>query len=285
MERTRGTSAAPASSARNAIDSLVCVLGGHKPPNLHKWGPGIRDVYALHYIIKGKGTYQAKGNEFALAANESFIIFPQTEVCYYPDPDDPWEYVWIEFKGDDAESLVSLTSLRPDHPVTGKAPANLLPLFAIIENANVKPFERMRSTARLRLLMSYYAEYFPARAMVHPPDYVWAAKEYIAHNYWRESLTVMDITRFVSVERSYLYRLFKEKTGMSVSAYVTSFRMGRACELLRTSGLSVKSVACSVGYPDQLYFSKVFKKTTSFTPSEYKAMAAEGAAPVGELAK
>lgn len=275
MDKSKAATGGP--SLRNDIDSLTCVLGGHKPPDLHKWGPGIRDVYALHYIIRGKGTYQAKENEFALAPHESFIIFPQTEVCYYPDLDDPWEYVWIEFKGDEAGALIALTGLRPDLPVTGKATADLFPLYAIMESTNVKPFERLRSTAKLRLLLSYYAEYFPSRAMTHPPDYVWAAKEYIAHNYWRESLTVMDIARFVSVERSYLYRLFMEETGMSVSAYVIAFRIGRACELLRTPGLSVKSVACSVGYQDQLYFSKVFKKATTFTPTEYKALAAEGA--------
>lgn len=94
-----------------------------------------------------------------------------------------------------------------------------------------------------------------------------------------------DIVRFVSVERSYLYRLFKEATGMSVSAYVTAFRIERACELLKRSELSVKAVAYSVGYHDQLYFSKVFKKATTFTPSEYKALAAKGVLLTGELTK
>lgn len=284
MDRIKRATAAPP-SARNGIDSLACVLGGHKPPNLHKWGPGIRDVYALHYIIRGQGTYRAKEHLFTLKAHESFIIFPQTEVYYYPDPDDPWEYVWIEFKGDEAGALVSLTSMRPDCPVTGKSAEDLFPLFSIMENANVKPFERLRSTAKLRLLLSYYAEYFPSLAMLHSQDYLWAAKEYIANNYWREDLTVTEIARFVSVERSYLYRLFKEATGQSVSAYVAALRMERACELLKRPELSVKAVAYSVGYHDQLYFSKVFKRATSFTPSEYKTLVTEGILPAGELTK
>lgn len=284
MDRIKRATAAPP-SARNGIDNLACVLGGHKPPNLHKWGPGIRDVYALHYIIRGQGTYRAKEHLFTLKAHESFIIFPQTEVYYYPDPDDPWEYVWIEFKGDEAGALVSLTSMRPDCPVTGKSAEDLFPLFSIMENANVKPFERLRSTAKLRLLLSYYAEYFPSLAMLHSQDYLWAAKEYIANNYWREDLTVTEIARFVSVERSYLYRLFKEATGQSVSAYVAALRMERACELLKRPELSVKAVAYSVGYHDQLYFSKVFKRATSLTPSEYKTLVAEGILPAGELTK
>lgn len=269
--------------SRNGINSLTCVLGGHKPPNLHKWGPGIRDVYALHYVIRGRGVFQAKGHSFALHAGESFVIFPGTEVSYYPDLDDPWEYVWIEFKGDEAGSLVSLTAMRPDVPVTGTTSADLLPLFNIMENTNAKPFEMMRSAAKLRLLLSYYAEYFPGTAVNRPPDYVWAAKEFIANNFWRESLTVSDIAQYVSVERSYLFRLFKEATGMSISAYVTAFRIGRARELLRKPGLSVKSVACSVGYQDQLYFSKVFKKATSFTPSEYMTLPDGMAAEAGPL--
>lgn len=56
---------------------IYFISGGHKPVNLHQWGPGVRDVYALHYIIRGQGTLETGGQHFRLGAGESFIIFPQ----------------------------------------------------------------------------------------------------------------------------------------------------------------------------------------------------------------
>lgn len=258
-----------ASSNYYSNRNLNYVLGGYKPANLHKWGPGVRDVYALHYIMSGKGVLETGGKYFQLCAGESFIIFPQTEVYYYPDPDDPWEYVWNEFKGDEVPQLLAMTELTLDKPVVKNAPASLYSYYHLVWNGEAKPFEQIRSDARLRLLLSYYIQYYPKEAAVPVTDYVWLAKQYIEHNYWRSSLMVADIVKAVKIERSYLFRLFKEATGMSISGYITAYRIQRACELLKSSNLSVKSVAYSVGYHDQLYFSKVFKKATSYTPSEY----------------
>ncbi|WP_020619269.1 AraC family transcriptional regulator [Paenibacillus daejeonensis] len=251
-------------------ESLVCTLGGYKEPNSHRWGPGIRNIFAMHYIISGSGTLETRGKAHRVSSGESFMIFPHQEVYYYPDPEDPWEYVWIEFKGDAARRLVGMTSLTPDLPVTGKSDHNLQPLFDIMEPGNGLPHHKLRSAARLQLLWSYYAEAFPHAALVRQTDYVWEAKEYIHNNYWRTGLSVSEIVRFVAIERSYLFRLFREATGMSVSAYLASYRMQRACELLEMGTLSVQSVAYSVGYQDPLYFSKVFKKATSHTPTAYR---------------
>ena len=73
-------------------------------------------------------------------------------------------------------------------------------------------------------------------------------------------------------DRSYLYRLFKDKTGVSVSDYITRTRISKAEVLLSNGSLSVKDVAYSVGFPDQMYFSRVFKKINGRTPTQFREM-------------
>lgn len=249
---------------------LTCALSGYKPPNLHKWGPGVRDIYALHYIVSGKGTLETQNMVFSLNPGDSFVIFPHTEVFYYPDPQDPWEYVWIEFRGEEAERLLAMTSMEPNHPVVVESPINMVSLFPVSNQGYAHPYEKLRAEGRLRTLLSYYMEYYPRES--EAMDYVELAKEYIENNFWRTNLSVADIVKAVKLERSYMFRLFKESAGMSLSKYLAAYRIQRASALLRTSGLSVKSIACSVGYHDPLHFSKVFKKTTSYTPSEYMTL-------------
>ena len=250
-------------------EDLMCTDNGYKPPNLHRWGPGARDIYALHYIIKGKGYFKTNNVTYTLGTGESFIIFPYMEVHYYPDFQEPWEYIWVDFKGDEAIHLLSMTNLTHHTPVAPVSPIDFEPLFHSINANGRKSFEKERSIARLRLLLSYYMEYYPKANIIPKTDYVLSATQYIENNYWKSKLAVSDIAGFVGIERTYLFRLFKELTGMSIIKYLTSYRIRRSCTLLKNSELTIKSVACSVGYQDQLYFSKVFKKVTSYSPSEY----------------
>ncbi|OMF97619.1 AraC family transcriptional regulator [Paenibacillus sp. FSL R7-0273] len=253
------------------VDNPVCTGTGYKAPNLHTWGPGIRDVYALHYIVNGKGYYEINDVTYTLHKGESFIIFPHMEVYYYPDQEEPWEYVWVEFKGAAALHLLSMTRLAPHAPTLPVSPEDLEPLYNVSGSNGNKPFERERSNAKLHVLLTYYMEYFPGERAVHKTDYVISAQEYIESYYWNPDLSVHHVVDFVNINRSYLFRLFKDTTGMSISGYLTAFRVQRACDLLKTTLLSVKTVAYSVGYEDPLYFSKVFKKVTSYNPTEYKS--------------
>ncbi|MBU9723475.1 MULTISPECIES: AraC family transcriptional regulator [Bacillaceae] len=248
---------------------LTFINKGYKPSNSHKWGPGVRDIYALHYITRGKGVLETRYGTYQLKTGDSFIIFPHMEIYYYPDSQDPWEYVWVEFNGDEVMQLLSWTMLSPKKPVVPVCEINLRPFYEIEDNVNDRPYKTIRSDAKLRLLLSYYMEYYPNDMVTDQTDYVGMAKNYIHNNYWKNAMKVSDIVDIVKVDRSYLFRLFKEDTGMSISAYLTKYRIQRACELLKTSDLSIKTVAYSVGYRDQLYFSKIFKKATSYAPSEY----------------
>ncbi len=62
------------------------------------------------------------------------------------------------------------------------------------------------------------------------------------------------------MSRSHLYPVFISNVGQSPIDYLTSYRISEACHLLRNSQLSIAEIAVSVGFFDQFYFSRVFKK-------------------------
>jgi beta-lactam-binding protein with PASTA domain len=63
---------------------------------------------------------------------------------------------------------------------------------------------------------------------------------------------------------------FKNKTGVNFIDYLTNIRIERAKELLADSDVSIKEICSEVGYADPNYFSRIFKKVTGVTPTEYK---------------
>jgi two-component system response regulator YesN len=93
-------------------------------------------------------------------------------------------------------------------------------------------------------------------------------KKYLASNYMRD-ISLDDMAEYVSISSYYLSRIFKKVEGINFKDYLIKIRMEKAKNMLRTGDKSVKQVGISVGYSDQDYFSKAFKKYTSFSPREY----------------
>lgn len=85
-----------------------------------------------------------------------------------------------------------------------------------------------------------------------------------------EELDVAFLTQHFALSRTRLFCVFKECFGMSVSRYVQGKRIERAKLLLDTTSLSVGEIALAVGYAEGNYFSKVFKKETGKSPTEYR---------------
>src|SRR5699024_7167095 len=74
----------------------------------------------------------------------------------------------------------------------------------------------------------------------------------------------------VSVSPNYLSHLFKQTTGSSFVDYLTELRMNHAKEMLADLHLTVYEIAIEVGYSSSQYFSRVFKKYTDVTPTQYR---------------
>ena len=79
-----------------------------------------------------------------------------------------------------------------------------------------------------------------------------------------------DIAAYVGISRSHLFRSFQTYMGKSPKEYLSEYRIRQACHLLKETGLSVSTIAYSVGFENNLYFSKAFKKQKKVSPSEYR---------------
>lgn len=95
------------------------------------------------------------------------------------------------------------------------------------------------------------------------------AKDYIDSNF-RRDISLEEVSRATGLSPQYFSRFFKEQTGENFIDYLTRVRITEAKRLLKEEKLSVKEVCYQVGYNDPNYFSKIFKKVTGFSPSEFK---------------
>ena len=87
--------------------------------------------------------------------------------------------------------------------------------------------------------------------------------------HYSENITLKDIADEVCLERSYLGRLFREESGMTVMGYLKNVRIAHAKKLL-LHGMTPGIVAQKTGFGDPAYFAKSFKQVTGISPAKYR---------------
>lgn len=260
---------------KSLVSLSVYNVGYQHCEPLFQWGPGTRDHYLIHYIVTGRGFYSVNDEIFPLSAGDAFLVYPDTNVTYYAHEKEPWEYYWVGFSGSDAPSLLEATDFSKSSPVIrgfGDNPSdNTLKkhIFRIYQSRGSSYANAVKMSGELYLML---AELIMA---AEKPDikaydysYVQKAIDYIAANY-SYPITVDSIADYVGISRSQLFREFKKYLDLSPKEYLTNYRIKRACHLLKTTSLSITSIAYSIGYDNSMYFSKVFRREKGMTPTDY----------------
>ncbi len=258
---------------KELVSLSVYNVGFQKCTANYQWGPGIRDHYLIHYIISGKGTYFVNGEAIHLAPGDSFLVYPNTEVTYRADRNEPWEYAWVGFAGSDASIILQATDFHKTTPYIHNVSngEQIHRQILHIYDARGNEFEHaVEMTGRLYTMLAFFMHNSTNRSIQNTSaSYVQKGIEYISANY-SYPITVEDISSYVGLSRSHLFRSFQNIMEVSPKEYLTDFRIKQACYLLEHSNLSITAIANSVGFDNSLYFSKTFHKKKGVSPKEYR---------------
>ena len=259
---------------KSLVSLCVYNVGYQNCDPLYQWGPGIRDHYLIHYIISGKGFYKTNRHTFSLSAGDAFLVFPNTEVIYYADEKEPWEYAWVGFTGTDASMILKATDFSMENPIIYKTPSGdaIQRQLLHIYDARGNEFKHaVEMTGRLYTMLAMFMHDASKQNNGNTSSsYVQKGIEYISANY-SYPITVEDIANYVGLSRSHLFRSFETVIGQSPKEFLTDFRMRQACYLLEYTNLSITAIANSIGFDNSLYFSKTFHKLKGMSPKEYRS--------------
>ena len=96
-------------------------------------------------------------------------------------------------------------------------------------------------------------------------------RSHIEENYADNKLSVNRLSALFSYSPNYLGNVFKRAYGLSVNDYINQYRVRQAKRLMDETSMMVYEIAFQVGFNDQHYFSKIFKRYEGVSPSEYRA--------------
>lgn len=232
----------------------------------------VQSYCTLHVVLEGSGVLKYKKNVYKVSKGDMFFLPPNTNFCYYPSDEDPWKYAWFGLDGESALFYGEKLGLTQGKPV--KKCKYFDNVYLQFEHLFTKKLKQISigyydALSTFYKILDYNSRDYEAKN-TNLPD---AIVDYIKCSYNKTDLTVATICDYFNISHSYLCRIFKESHDCSAKNYILRLRMSEACRLLETTTLSVKEIAYSVGFKDNIHFMKIFKRYLDKTPSEYRKQA------------
>lgn len=138
-----------------------------------------------------------------------------------------------------------------------------------------EPAWALGACGALSLLFSRLLRFHTARRPVLPPEHrrlaerIQPAIDHILRHY-PEEISIQALATRCALSVYHFCRVFKQVTGSTVVAYINQLRTGKAAALLSASDMPVRDIAAAVGWEDECYFSRCFKKWFGVSPSDYR---------------
>lgn len=236
---------------------------------MHTFGPAIRQHYLIHYVTRGKGRLWMNDTCYVIEKDTMFLIRPGITCVYQADKDDPWEYCWICIDGYDVENMLNNSGFDKVNPLffdksNGEVRDAMLNFIFYLSKYKNNEYMLLSRLYNIFGHMKIQMKKQQAKSI-----HVEKAIDYIYENYYK-SITIIDIANYLGIDRTYLYRLFKEEYNMSPQKYLLNFRLKAAMNKLEGGNMSIAEIAYSCGFNDASAFCHQFKKVYKDTPLNYR---------------
>jgi len=259
------------------INDLYITDIGYYPHAKHHFRerPRGSSQFILIYCVEGKGEIRLNDTNHSVSADHFFIIPAGISHAYHSDEQNPWSIYWIHFSGNKS-GIYSRFACQPMPIERGKTSriSERLDLFSELfrnldRGFSIETLEYVNLC--LPHLLASFTHLSQFRMIKESGE-----KDPIAQsiNFMLERLTkklkLEEIAAETSLSASHYSRLFLNRTGHSPIDYFIQLKIQRSCRLLDNSGWMIADVAREMGFDDQFYFSRVFRKVMGMSPAEYR---------------
>ncbi|MCI9080573.1 MAG: AraC family transcriptional regulator [Lachnospiraceae bacterium] len=246
-----------------------------KHPKLPTWRPKGRIDYQLLYIAAGKAHFYFKDNEDTIVTAGNFVLYRPREMqryIYYLQ--DQTEVYWVHFTGSQVKQILKEHHFPPEGHIinSGTSPAYQRIFRQMIQEMQLcRPhYEEFLSAFLLQLFILIERTTNENKIVNsfahHEIEY---ATNYFNEHY-NEDINISKYAASRNMSTSWFIRNFKLYTKTTPLNYILSIRIANAQSLLENTKYSITEIAAIAGYDNPLYFSRLFRKQTGFSPSEYR---------------
>lgn len=221
--------------------------------------------YNIHFVFSGRGTLIIDGIKYTPEKGDIFMLCPRTHVSYFDSSDSPWQYCWGALGISDNHPALSALSLNRNYPVKKYSFDD--PVWNIVRDG----LANYRS--------GKYSPFYPSVLAVNILDRLATNEKIVVKPADRIKRiidtseiipTVKEVSNKLEIDRTTVFRLFKQEYGISVKQYIDDSRYGRVCELLKSTAYPIRDISRLCGFDNPHYFSRAFRKRYGISPSQWR---------------
>ena len=230
------------------------------------------DYYLIHYCLKGEGILKIYGKEIKIEKGDLFLIPPKIENRYKPVKENPWSYCWIGINGIIAKDVLENCGFIKNTSVIKNLEEEKLLMFFknIYDSCYIN--NHFKAIGNLYLLIDYLYDINKKNNLKdfsNKDIYMYKILSYIHKNYYKD-IQISNISSFMNIDRTYIYKLFKKYLNISPQQYILNYRLEKSIILIRKTNLSITEISEKVGFNTYSYFVNKFKIYTGVCPLQYR---------------
>jgi AraC-like DNA-binding protein len=252
------------------------------PDHVHDW-------HELVYVHSGKGTFFIQHTVYEMKTGDLFVIPSNTIHRAMPDSEEPVTSTAIFFSSTFIKSPAFDEQWQPDQLFQSD-----VYLYELAE-ADRERFEQSLDSMKLELdrrhegfrtavwltLLSVLHHICRAQAINRSmtnrsssgPDWLDTILAYVEAEQSKDGgdkLSLSALAKIANVSTAHFSRVFRQKTGMNVTDYLTTRRIIKAKQLLASTDDKVSWIATVCGFDSLTYFHRSFKKYVGISPAKYR---------------
>lgn len=230
----------------------------------------------LLYCISGRGWYRHLSDGGEMTAGD-LVVLPREEFHGYGSSyEQPWSIYYAHYRGSAlqrwyelmglraGQQLMNCTSLRRVHQLLEEMYQSYL--------SGVDDYSAVHAASCLSQVFSLLAQKQRSSARESTHMNLEAVHQFM-HEHISEQISLNELADVAGLSVTHFSRRFSEQCGLSPIEYFIRLKMHQAAELLHHTDLSIASIAETLGYEDQYYFSRIFKKVYGQAPSKHRSLA------------
>lgn len=262
-------------------DLEVINIGYEDCPPGYGYGPTLRPYHLIHFVTEGCGKLEIGQEEYSVHAGDAFFI-PAEQVAYYEGSvSHPWTYSWIGFTGTRSKNIARLLmkSSKEQYVLHGleiDKYRQVIQKGAEIEEVSVAS-HYLANSVLYQVAALLYRELQKKENGEDSFTLADEVKSYLDSKY-TEDLQMQEVAGAFHIHPNYMSQIFRDKYGISPKQYLMGMKLDKAKDMLITTDLPVLLIAASLGFADQLSFSRTFKGRVGISPTGYRR-AKSGSAP------
>lgn len=261
-------------SAPNALFSYT--LTTH--PNATNFEKHCHSCYELLYVVNGSGTYIAEGTEYALLPN-TLLLLPPLEYHYVqPSSSQPYERYVFNFSTEtvperflDSPILRKYLSGDEKYHSSDRISEAVQSLFRVVPTILKDPSHDLAESMMSEILgqILYFLSCEETPPAEKPQKKSFSEIIDFLNLHLCDPVTLNDLADRFYISKYHLCHSFRERTGISVIAYLNTKRVALAQQLL-DKGVPPTEVCYRVGFSDYSVFYRAFRRQNGYSPSKYK---------------